>query len=255
MLDEVTFNKIIDNFVENNKESIAVTEQERIDGYRVYKRLMNETSNKDKSYIQQVAMVEDMYVALNSDVRGYRKETWEHIFNDYSDNKHLNYFDTFLDNGERDKIIRALEKHKLPTAILKGIRKNQPFENTTDGVTVEQIMGTTDTGTPQVDGFLISIREKGEKVVIYEFKRERDFIYIVKTDEQTEMFIQDMYDRTDELKENQRTRFRQKVETQNGITYEDYSVTQKENVVKTIHGYKVCKDGKTRFVIIKRSII
>lgn len=254
MFDRDDVYKIISDYAEENSESITVDLSENKKVYEMYKNLMTENTNKNKTEMEQISLIEDIILGRNAFGKGgildgKEKESWDRIYNDHSDNKHMNYFDNVLAEGERDKIIKALSRNGLSTDVLRGIRKNQSFEGSSNGVQVIQEMGETEDGSPQVVYFEIKYNGK----TIYNFSREKDVIPQTRRD--IEDVARDLYDYSDEYSDSLKTRYRKKTNTANGKVFEDLGVTSKGNIVKRIMGYYKDSKGKRRFGFIGGSKI
>lgn len=124
---------------ESNKDLISFNNTKVEKTADMFKRLMSEKSNSTKTIDEQFSMLTDIAYgfAIN--------ENENATFNHYADNKHLNYFDVFLEEGERSNITEALNKANIPTDVLKGIKKNIPYDantRTEDGRLVRVVQET-----------------------------------------------------------------------------------------------------------------
>lgn len=141
-------NQILTQFADENPQ-IELTESQIADAVDLFDRLMNEKVNQTKNAWEQEALVTDIAIGYSIG------ESTDFIFKQHADNKHLNYFDVFLETGEADKIQQALLKHNIPTDVLKGIKKNVDFDVTIGNVRVVQTMSDGEDTSPTIDSFEI----------------------------------------------------------------------------------------------------
>ena len=123
-LSNMQINAILTEFANNNPQ-IELTENQIQTTIDLFNRLMNENVNKNKNLWEQEALVTDIAIGLTIKPKG---ETPEFIFRQHSDNKHLDFFDTFLAPGETKKIEEMLKEYNLPSDILKGLKPNQEID-------------------------------------------------------------------------------------------------------------------------------
>ena len=147
-LSNLKVNQILTQFVDENPH-IELTESQIQDTIDLFDRLMNEKVNQSKNLWEQEALV--TYIAIGYSIG----EQTDFIFRQLADNKHLNYFDVFLEQGEAERIQKALLKHNVPTDVLKGIKKNIDFDVTIGNVRVVQIMSDGEDTSPTIESFEI----------------------------------------------------------------------------------------------------
>lgn len=240
---------IIDKFLSEpqNNGRYTFPDSDRPKLYQTYRNLMSENVNKDKTVWEQESLITDIILGRNSLRDGDQPESWDRIYNDHSDNKHLSYFDYALGEGERDRIINALAKNGISTEVLKVIRRNMDFDSPdSSNPSVHQKMGQTENGSPQVEEFWVEYNGKR----IYEFSRTRDIIRTTRSND-VQYMIDNLYDNAEDYSDSQKTRFRRKINTPYGKQIEDYYVTKSGNVAKTRQGFYTDKNGKRRFGFIK----
>lgn len=124
-LSNIEVNQILTEFLENNPQ-IELTENQIQDIADLFDRLMNEQVNQSKNLWEQEALVTDIAIGLSIG------ESTDFIFGQHADNKHLNFFDVFLEYGERSKIEKILKENNLPSSVLKGIKPNQEMHLVTE---------------------------------------------------------------------------------------------------------------------------
>lgn len=149
------------------QDDYPLTVYQEEQAHDMFYQLMNEKQNSSKTLLVQEALLAEIARKLSYG------ETPEGVFRQHSDNRHMNYFDVFLEDGQSTKILEALEIHGIPTDVLKGIKKGVPFHVIKDGVEVEQRLDDGDDGTPHVDYFEIKVN--GE--TIYKWTPEFEFDY------------------------------------------------------------------------------
>lgn len=110
-------NQIINKFIDENPQ-FSLNSDKIKDIKDLFDRLMNETSNITKNEWEQEALLTDIAIGF-----AYN-ESADSIFREHSDNKHMSFFDIFLDKGEADKISKILSEYGLPTEILRGVKPN-----------------------------------------------------------------------------------------------------------------------------------
>lgn len=147
-LSNLKVNQILTEFADNNPQ-IELTESQIQDTVDLFDKLMNEKVNQSKNLWEQEALVTDIAIGYSIG------EPTDLIFRQHADNKHLNYFDVFLEQGEADKIQKALLKHNIPTDVLKGIKKNVDFDTTIGNVRVVQTMSDGEDTSPTIESFEI----------------------------------------------------------------------------------------------------
>lgn len=117
-LSNLKVNQILTQFVEENPQ-IELTESQIQDTIDLFDRLMNEKVNQTKNLWEQEALVTDIAIGYSIG------EQTDLIFRQHADNKHLDFFDNFLNYGETRKIEKILKENNLPSSILKGLKPNQ----------------------------------------------------------------------------------------------------------------------------------
>ena len=147
-LSNLKVNQILTQFVEENPQ-IELTESKIQDTIDLFDRLMNEKVNQSKNLWEQEALVTDIAIGYSIG------EPTDLIFRQHADNKHLNYFDVFLEQGEADRIQKALLKHNVPTDVLKGIKKNIDFDVKIGNIRVVQTMSDGEDTSPTIESFEI----------------------------------------------------------------------------------------------------
>lgn len=160
-LSNAEINRILAEFAENNPDK-ELTENQIQTTIDLFNRLMNENVNKNKNLAEQESFVTDIAIGLTIKPKG---ETPEFIFRQHSDIRHLNYFDIFLTEGETDKILKALEKHSIPTEVLRGLKRNEDFNVTIGNVRIFQKVAYDENGSISIEKF--EIYKDGE--LIYEW--------------------------------------------------------------------------------------
>ena len=104
---------------ENDNPQIELTAGQEQDIFDLFDRLMNEEVNKSKNQWEQEALITDIAIGYSIG------EPTDLIFRQHADNKHLNFFDNFLEYGETSKIEKLLKENNLPSSVLKGLKPNQ----------------------------------------------------------------------------------------------------------------------------------
>lgn len=144
-----------------------LTLQQEIEVENLYFELMKEHKNINKDKDTQISLIDEIMHKM------YNKETPESIFRQHGDNSHMSYYDVFLEAGESDKILEALHNNDIPTDVLRGVKKNIPFDSTIGDVRIVQEVERTDDSSPIISAFEIY---KGDRLV-YEWKRSKDYVY------------------------------------------------------------------------------
>lgn len=246
MFNKKTAFEIINEIINDNIDSLQMSEKEKNETYKMYKKLMNESVNLNKTEQEQISLISDIILGRCGLGEGRNPESWERIFNDHSDNKHMNYFDNILGDGETDKISKALSRINKGTSVLLGIRKNQPYNEIVDGVEIIQEISENENGSPTVSKFELIYEGK----VIYSFKRGIKEVNEENIEEEIEKLK-----RLSENIGNQDTNFRKKTNFPDNTIIEDYFVTKKGNVAQRTMGYYTDKNGKKRYGFIYGGIV
>lgn len=124
-LSNMQINEILTEFANNNPQ-IELTENRIQDIIDLFDRLMNEKVNQSKNLWEQEALVTDIAIGYSIG------EDTDFIFRQHSDNKHMDFFDKFLNYGETKKIEKILKENNLPSSILKGLKPNQDIHLVTE---------------------------------------------------------------------------------------------------------------------------
>lgn len=85
---------------------------------KAYDIIKYQEINKNKTKEELFATLDS--IAFNLEQGGYR--TAEGASREYSDNKHMNYFDNFGEEGLSYQITEALAKKNIGTDVLKGVK-------------------------------------------------------------------------------------------------------------------------------------
>lgn len=147
-LSKLKVNQILTQFVNENPQ-IKLTESKIQDTVDLFDKLMNEKVNQSKNLWEQEALVTDIAIGYS-----FGEQT-DFIFRQHADNKHLNYFDVFLEQGEAEKIQKALLKYNISTDVLKGIKKNIDFDIVIDKIRIVQTMSDGENTSPTIESFEI----------------------------------------------------------------------------------------------------
>lgn len=164
--------KILDeSFVRNQlaqwaKDDYPLTLYQEMEARELFYDLMREKQNINKDIPTQEALLAEIARKLSYG------ETRESVFRQHGDNKHLNYFDVFLEEGASKNILDALNYYGISTDVLKGIKKNVPFDAVIDGVRVVQEISNGDDGSPTVEKFEITKDGK----LVYFWTPRRDYV-------------------------------------------------------------------------------
>lgn len=136
VLSNLEVSKTIDEFMERNlgKAELSLNEVEEIKD--MFNILMKDEMNINKSVFEQKSLIEDLAIG-----RSYG-ETVEKLIRSHSSNKHMDFFDTFLGEGEAGKIQEVLYKNGLSAGVLRGIKAKKEISITTK----------TDNGVVEVRG-------------------------------------------------------------------------------------------------------
>lgn len=159
ILSNLEISKTIDEFMERNigKAELSLNEIEEIKD--MFNILMKDENNANKNVFEQKSLIEDLAIG-----KSYG-ETTEKLIRSHSSNKHMDFFDTFLGEGEADKIQEVLYKNGLSASVLRGIKakKEMYITTKTDAGLVEikgKIEPSPDGTNSQDDFFEISLNGK-----------------------------------------------------------------------------------------------
>ena len=139
-----------------------------------YIKLMSEEKRSGYSELEQRAIITKL-----ADQYTYSDATPDKVMSSFSDVKHFEYFDAFLQQGESDKIISSLVENGIPLDVLLGIRKGQSYESGEDlekkyGVKITQeVERDNDTGSLIISKF--EITKDGEKIYSWDKRRIIEF--------------------------------------------------------------------------------
>lgn len=175
-LTENQLNNTIAEYISDNEWlNLTNSEVERIK--KIYHSLENEknliSKNLDETMSVVTGIANDVIMA-----RQNSKISDNVMYDRFADNKHMNYFDIFLEDGARGDITETLKSYKIPTDILKPIRKMTDYSSMPEHVNGQlvQIVQETDKdddGYVYVSNFKIIV--DGEP--IYQFSADKNFIY------------------------------------------------------------------------------
>lgn len=234
--------EIIEKTLSEHNGVLELSDLDKIKTYITYERLMSEKTNVNKTIQEQEDLITAIIIGRNTTNKDGQVESWERIFTEHSDAKHLSYFDNFLRQGELEKILKALKKNGISTEVLRPIRKNQENDYTIDGVTVIQKIEEDDSGYKYVSYFEISYNGK----VIYSYGADNSLQQYSKESSFAEA-IDRIADRADEYSESQKTLLR-KTSNNNGMkTVTDVYVDKNGNVRSRVMGHYIDKNGVKRF--------
>lgn len=168
----------------------GVTQEDVPDIISTYDRIISFTSYKDATPQERESIISDLIIGKMSvsSISGKekRKESGQHMFNRYSENRHMDYYDNFLAPGEADKIQKALIKAGYTSSVLKGIKKLDKTDIKIPGTNlrVVQEIGHDDNGSEYVEAFYIYDGDK----LIYSFEASKSSIAITDNDNYDDLF-------------------------------------------------------------------
>ena len=144
ILSNLEVNRTIDEFMERNLGKVELSLDEIEEIKDMFNVLMKDETNSNKSVFEQKSLIEDLAIG-----KSYGEKT-ERLVRSHSSNKHMDFFDTFLGEGEADKIQEALYKNGLPTSVLRGIKaKKEIYIPTKTDVGLVEVRGKIE---PSPDG-------------------------------------------------------------------------------------------------------
>lgn len=114
-ISNLRINQVINKFIDENPQ-FSLNSDKVKDIKDLFDRLMNERSNITKNEWEQEALITDIAIGF-----AYG-ESADSIFREHSDNKHMSFFDNFLEKGEADRISKILSEYGLPTEVLRGVK-------------------------------------------------------------------------------------------------------------------------------------
>lgn len=168
MFTESELNSIINEFIFDNAGIVNLDENQIKAIKKTYYDIANENNIISKTKEEQKSVVTGIAIDV---ARGAGENE---RFNRWADNKHMSYFDNFLEDGARGDIQEQLNKYNIPTDILKPIRKNTDYSNTqfVNGkeVTIQQFTDVDDDGYRYVSQFDIFV----DGVRVYHFSAEQN---------------------------------------------------------------------------------
>lgn len=122
--------KIYLNYIDDF--NLEYDEELERDVYDLYLRQMREETNKKLSDYAQESMITDNIFGLTNG------ESIERLARNRTDAKITGYFDNLIYEGATDDILKSMAQNNIPTTILRGLKANDNFEYTINGVTVLQ---------------------------------------------------------------------------------------------------------------------
>lgn len=149
----------------------GVTQEDVPDIISTYDRITSFTSYRDATPQERESIISDLIIGKMSvsSISGKekRKESGQHMFNRYSDNRHMDYYDNFLAPGEADKIQKALLVRGYTSGVLKAIKKLDKTDITMPNTNLRiiQDIGHDEAGSVYIEGFYIYDGEE----LIYSF--------------------------------------------------------------------------------------
>lgn len=181
-LDEL--NAHIENELQSYGYKYGVTKEDIPDIISTYDKITSFTSYKDATPQERESIISDLIIGKMSvsSISGKekRKESGQHMFNRYSENRHMDYYDNFLAPGEADKIQKALLNAGYTSNVLRGIKKLDKTDIKISGTNlrVVQEIGHDDNGSEFVEAFYIYDGDK----LIYSFEASKSSIAIADDD-------------------------------------------------------------------------
>lgn len=171
MLNDNEFNQVIDQLIADNTEFDLP--QSMVDKTReIYNLVKNEKINLSRPKREHHNLVTAIFGQV---FIGTKPET---IIALHSDNKHMNYFDVFLEQGEAKKVMQALKKEGISTEALRGIKRNLPenLKKIGDNVYVTQVISSNDSDSLSIEEFEIIKKTEEGAEVLYAWKRDDEDI-------------------------------------------------------------------------------
>ena len=162
----------------------GVTQEDVPDIISTYDRITSFTSYRDATPKERESIISDLIIGKMSvsSISGEekRKESGQHMFNRYSDNRHMDYYDNFLAPGEADKIQKTLIERGYTSGVLKAIKKLDKTDIKIPGTNlgVVQEIGHDEFGSAYIESFYIY---DGEELV-YSFEASKSSIAITDND-------------------------------------------------------------------------
>lgn len=162
-------NDIINNEISRGNSTIELTISDEKRIHDLFNTSMKNDLNKNKTLEEQGALVTAIFTAV------IRKEKDYVILQQHSENRHLDYFDNFLADGETQRVVDAFKENNIPPDVLRGVRKTEDLNNQRvkgfKDLILNQKVERTEDGSYIVVEFTIDY--KGKR--IYSFNRGEDF--------------------------------------------------------------------------------
>lgn len=154
----------MNEWVEENEGMIITPTKSDFDLIeKTFNRLMNESNRAKDTRGDNITLLHDL-LEMRLDAEQKRPASESEMFRQYGSNKHMNYFDIFLQQGEADKIQEILSSYGISTDVLKGVSKRDNYKSpllNSNGhkVEINQVIGN-DNGSYYVEEFEIIIDGK-----------------------------------------------------------------------------------------------
>lgn len=171
-LTDIEIKEEMEKWIDENSDMIIFPSDEDLElVHKTFNRLMNESNRAGDTRGDNYTLLHDL-LEMRFDKEQERPASESEMFRQYGSNKHMNYYDIFLKQGEADKIQEVLSNYGISTDVLKGISRKQDFESPTienngHKVKINQIIGN-DGGSYYVEEFEIIIDGK----TVYKWTRE-----------------------------------------------------------------------------------
>lgn len=163
-----------------------IQEEERMDIFhkakdieKTYILVMNEERNRNLSQKGQEELVRGIIEIQSKNPTAKQEDVWQ----SFSSIGHMDYYDNFLQQGEKDNIINALKEKNIPLTVLEGVAKGQPVNIPVDvvgigKVTVIQEIERDESNSPVISLFQIKLNNE----TIYKWDKRK----IIKLSEEEE---------------------------------------------------------------------
>ena len=125
-LSNFQIDKIMDNFLKENLGKVELTENQLYETKEIFNNLMLDEANKNKTLKDQESLITDIMVGFSFG------ETKERLVRAHSSNKHMNFFDTVMEEGQSDKVQEALFRNGISTDVLRGIKAGKEINISVD---------------------------------------------------------------------------------------------------------------------------
>lgn len=232
--------------IQERAEEEGLTLNQEIEAQNIFYKAMNENLNSSKTQKQQISLIDSICTELGQkDERGF-PSTPDFVFRMHSDNKHMSYFDYFLQEGESEKILNVLYEYNIPTDILRGVHKNQKFdkEYPENGVRVVQETESIYGDSPVIVRFSISKDGK----TIYEWTKRNDIPVSNRTIESLseqgiDVFVEE---EKRETNKERKAEYRVTYFTEDGKAIREYKYTDRYGHRRTIYlsGNRIVSKGE-----------